>query len=94
MLCCAVLQMVCAVSQVQQPGDYLCGTLGDVRYLIIRGQDGQLRAFHNVSVNRRLWFLWSSHTKTLCIGCCCVGHTYPHPGALGAQMLLGLIVLP
>lgn len=43
--------MVCAVSQVQQPGDYLCGTLGDVRYLVVRGADGQLRAFHNVSAH-------------------------------------------
>jgi hypothetical protein len=41
--------MVCAVSQVQHPGDYLCGTLGDVRYLVVRGPDKQLRAFHNVS---------------------------------------------
>lgn len=48
--CCAVpVQMVCAESQVQQPGDFLCGTVGDVRYLLVRGQDGQLRAFHNVS---------------------------------------------
>lgn len=43
------MQMVCAVSQVQQPGDFVCGTLGDVRYLLVRGEDGQLRAFHNVS---------------------------------------------
>ena len=27
----------------------MCGSLGDVRYLLVRGQDGQLRAFHNVS---------------------------------------------
>jgi len=48
-LCHAVpVQMVCAESQVQQPGDFLCGTLGDARYLLVRGQDGQLRAFHNV----------------------------------------------
>jgi hypothetical protein len=46
-LCCAV-QMVCPVSQVQAPGDYVCGTIADVRYLLVRGQDGQLRAFHNV----------------------------------------------
>lgn len=43
--------MVCATSRVQQPGDYVCGQLGDVRYLLLRGQDGQLRAFHNVSLD-------------------------------------------
>eukprot|EP00879_Flechtneria_rotunda_P010633 GHRR01011113.1.p1 GENE.GHRR01011113.1~~GHRR01011113.1.p1 ORF type:complete len:148 (+),score=34.44 GHRR01011113.1:786-1229(+) len=41
-------QMVCAVEELQQPGDFLCGSLADVRYLLVRGQDGQLRAFHNV----------------------------------------------
>ncbi|WIA32975.1 hypothetical protein OEZ86_006137 [Tetradesmus obliquus] len=41
-------QMVCDVGRLQQPGDFVCGSLADVRYLIVRGEDGQLRAFHNV----------------------------------------------
>eukprot|EP00775_Hariotina_reticulata_P012655 gene12655-12782_t len=42
------MQMVCDASHLQKPGDFLCGSLADVQYLLVRGQDGLLRAFHNV----------------------------------------------
>lgn len=44
------LQMVGHVGQLQQPGDFFCGTVGNVRYLVAKGEDGAIRAFHNVSI--------------------------------------------
>jgi hypothetical protein len=50
---------------VARPGDFLCGTLGDARYLLVRGQDGTLRAFHNVSA-------LCAACCVLCSAVCCV----------------------
>jgi hypothetical protein len=36
-------------SQLPAAGDYLTGELLGCRYIVCRGEDGQLRAFHNVS---------------------------------------------
>eukprot|EP00879_Flechtneria_rotunda_P008813 GHRR01009231.1.p1 GENE.GHRR01009231.1~~GHRR01009231.1.p1 ORF type:complete len:156 (+),score=32.20 GHRR01009231.1:148-615(+) len=79
-------QMVCAVEELQQPGDFLCGSLADVRYLLVRGQDGQLRAFHNVcrhhaaavaqGAGNQLLFQCPYHNWTYgcCVlVCCCTG---------------------
>lgn len=41
-------QMVCDARSLPRAGDYRCGSLGDVRWLLVRGEDGALRAFHNV----------------------------------------------
>ena len=40
------------VSEVAEPGDYLTLDAADERALIIRGRDGELRAFHNVCLHR------------------------------------------
>ena len=40
------------VSDLPRPGDYITGDVVDQRILIIRGQDGELRAFHNVCSHR------------------------------------------
>eukprot|EP00850_Spirogloea_muscicola_P003207 SM000013S26376 [mRNA] locus=s13:37953:41540:- [translate_table: standard] len=34
--------------QVQKPGDYFTGSLGNVRYIVCKDQQGRLGAFHNV----------------------------------------------
>ena len=34
--------------QVRRPGDTLAGVAGNDPYVVVRGEDGQLRAFHNV----------------------------------------------
>ncbi|TCO54104.1 aromatic ring-hydroxylating oxygenase subunit alpha [Actinocrispum wychmicini] len=39
---------VCRAAQVAEPGDYVAGTLVGNPYVVVRGTDGQLRAFHNV----------------------------------------------
>lgn len=40
------------VSQVPDPGDYLCGTVADQDVFIVRSDDGELRAFYNVCSHR------------------------------------------
>lgn len=41
-------QAVGRVDQVSRPGDYFTGCLLDLPYVVLRDQDGTLRAFHNV----------------------------------------------
>jgi len=41
-------QAVGRVDQVEKPGDYFAGSLLDLPYVVVRGEDGVLRAFHNV----------------------------------------------
>lgn len=40
------------VSQVKNPGDYVCNQLIDQKYFLIRGKDGVIRAFYNVCQHR------------------------------------------
>ena len=35
------------VDQVANNGNYLVGATGTVKYVVVRGEDGVLRAFHN-----------------------------------------------
>ena len=35
------------VDQVANNGNYLTGATGTVKYVVVRGEDGVLRAFHN-----------------------------------------------
>jgi hypothetical protein len=43
-------QMVGHVGQVSEPGDFFTGSLGPYRFIIAKGPDGTIRAFHNVRV--------------------------------------------
>jgi phenylpropionate dioxygenase-like ring-hydroxylating dioxygenase large terminal subunit len=45
-------QIVCHVSSVARPGDYFTFDLGPDSVLVLRGQDGEIRAFHNVCRHR------------------------------------------
>ncbi|RMD93450.1 MAG: aromatic ring-hydroxylating dioxygenase subunit alpha [Alphaproteobacteria bacterium] len=40
------------VSELPEPGDYICFDLGPERAVIVRGHDGELRAFHNLCRHR------------------------------------------
>ena len=40
------------VSEMPETGDYLCRELGDERAVVIRGKDGEIRAFHNLCRHR------------------------------------------
>ena len=41
-------QMVGRVEQLANPGDFLTGSVLRTSYVVVRGSDGSLRAFHNV----------------------------------------------
>jgi nitrite reductase/ring-hydroxylating ferredoxin subunit len=41
-------QCVGHLNELSQPGDYITGDVPPYRYLVTRGDDGRLRAFHNV----------------------------------------------
>ncbi|MGI9405923.1 MAG: aromatic ring-hydroxylating oxygenase subunit alpha, partial [Hyphomicrobiaceae bacterium] len=56
------------VSQVPDPGDYLCGTVADQDVFIVRGDDGELRAFYNVC-SHRAHPLLEGHGNTKLIVC-------------------------
>src|SRR5262245_9167176 len=42
-----VWQIACRADQVARPGDYLEYVIGDQSILVVHGDDGRLRAFHN-----------------------------------------------
>ncbi len=41
--------MIGHASQAPNADDYFTGSVADINYVVVRGEDGQLRAFHNVS---------------------------------------------
>jgi phenylpropionate dioxygenase-like ring-hydroxylating dioxygenase large terminal subunit len=45
-------QYVCHVSQVAEPGSYSVRDIGDQSVVVVRGEDSELRAFHNVCQHR------------------------------------------
>ncbi|WP_420419967.1 aromatic ring-hydroxylating oxygenase subunit alpha [Pacificispira sp.] len=45
-------QLACHVSNVPNPGDYLCFDMVGERAVIMHGDDGQIRAFHNLCRHR------------------------------------------
>ncbi len=47
-----VWQIAGRADRVAQPGDYLEYTIGDQSILVVHGEDGQLRAFHNACRHR------------------------------------------
>lgn len=47
-----VWQMACRAEDIPAPGDYVEYTVGDQSYLVVRGDDGAIRAFANVCRHR------------------------------------------
>ncbi len=43
------VQMIGHAGQAPNPGDYFTGSIADINYVVVRGDDNRLRAFHNVS---------------------------------------------
>ena len=46
--------MIGHAGQAPNPGDYFTGTIADINYVVVRGEDNQLRAFHNVGSGSNL----------------------------------------
>jgi choline monooxygenase len=47
-----VWQLACSLDHVAHPGDFFEHTLGNYSVMIVRGDDGELRAFQNVCLHR------------------------------------------
>ena len=47
-----VWQLACVEEQVAEPGDWIEYRVGEDSYVIVRGKDAELRAFHNVCSHR------------------------------------------
>lgn len=47
-----VWQFVCHESEVEKPGDFRCVQVAGKSVIVVRGQDGVVRAFHNVCRHR------------------------------------------
>jgi choline monooxygenase len=47
-----VWQLACLASEIAEPGDWTEYRIGSQSYVIVRGDDGALRAFHNVCAHR------------------------------------------
>ena len=52
-------QLVAFEHQLRQPGDRVAATVGPVQVVVVRGADGELRAFHNVCRHKG---------STICVG--------------------------
>jgi choline monooxygenase len=65
-----VWQLVCPVTDVANPGDYQVVRLDERReFIVIRGDDGRLRAFHNVCPHRANMLLADcGHRSTIMCG--------------------------
>jgi Rieske 2Fe-2S family protein len=50
-------QIVASVHDLGDPGDYVTATVGGVPLIVVRGEDGGLRAFHNVCRHRGMTLL-------------------------------------
>jgi len=45
-------QLICHVNDIPEPGDYIAMDMVGERALVVRGQDGEVRAFHNLCRHR------------------------------------------
>jgi phenylpropionate dioxygenase-like ring-hydroxylating dioxygenase large terminal subunit len=78
-------QLACHVNDVREPGDYQCFDMVGERALIVRGHDGELRAFHNVCRHRgsRVVAHQAGHCKSALV-CPFHGWSYNLDGTLRA----------
>jgi Rieske 2Fe-2S family protein len=75
-------QLVAHVSQLPKAGDYLTGTAGSQPVLVLRDDDGRLRAFRNVCRHRGSRLLSGSGQCGKAIRCLYHGWTYRLDGEL------------
>lgn len=78
---------VCAANQLEAPGAYTTTRIGDQNIAIVRGADGQIRAFHNVCSHRAHQLL-SGQGKTRMIVCPYHAWAYELDGKLRTNSVL------
>lgn len=76
-------QLVCHVSDMPQPGNYVTFELLNERLFVVRGEEGEIRAFHNVCRHRAHAVVQgqSGHCKTGRMVCPYHGWTYSLDGS-------------
>lgn len=78
---------VCHSNQLEAPGSYTTVRIGDQNIAIVRGRDGEIRAFHNVCSHRAHQLL-SGAGKTRMIVCPYHAWTYELDGKLRTNSIL------
>lgn len=69
-------------SQWAKPGDYRTFTVAEIPFVVIRGEDKKLRAFHNVCRHRAYTVVRKSKGRSLRLFCKYHGWTYDSAGRL------------
>ena len=59
-------QLACLTSDVAEPGDWFEYRIGNQSYLVVRGHDGELRAFYNACRHRGFQLCEARATPTSC----------------------------
>ncbi len=75
-------QMLCHVSSLREPGDYVTLDVGPESVVAVRDRDGTVRAFHNVCRHRAARLLDGTGNCGGGITCPYHGWTYRHDGSL------------
>ena len=72
------------VEQVAEPGDYFVFDLAvaDTSILVVRGEDNQIRGFHNMCSHRGNKLVWEEKGSSMAFPCRLHGWTYLTDGSL------------
>ena len=62
-------QFVGMVGDLPEPGNYICASVGSVPIIVVRGDDGELHAFHNMCRHRGTQLLELTGNRTKVIKC-------------------------
>jgi len=81
---------VCHMSQFDAPGSYRTVKVGDQNIAVVRGRDGQIRAFHNVCSHRAHQLL-SGEGRTKMIVCPYHAWSYELDGKLKTNSILDTV---
>ena len=75
---------VCRVEQLPNPGDYWVKDIGvcNTSVIVVRGRDGQLRAFHNMCSHRGNKLVWAQQGNSSAFPCKFHGWMYGLDGTL------------
>ena len=77
-------QLVCHVNELREPGAFVTFGLFDQSVIVMRGRDGQLRAFHNVCQHRGNRLVTATCGKAQLLTCPYHAWTYSTDGSLKA----------
>jgi choline monooxygenase len=82
-------QLVAREDQVAAPGDHVVTAIGDVPLIVVRGEDGALRALHNVCRHRAGPLATCDGKGARALTCAYHGWTYGLDGALRGAPEMG-----